>query len=495
MALDQQRNWDISMAQNLEKIMRQNDTNDRTQRKERVETGTDHTIEPSQPWSKSPIYLPDEIILQILSYISHFPPTISQRTLASCCLLSHQWYTASVPLLYAYPHLYGGNFDPFVRAMCPSINLHIRKSVRAEMVKSLNMANLVHQGSRSLTARLLGRTKQSLEEFVAPQASFAINCLPALSKCSRLRILDLSLVSESPPLPELFKTVAHLAELRTFRLPRSGGFGVHARTTDLPWPPRLEDLTLSGGIDGHFLVGVVAFPQTLRRVTIEHCPQVKGFALVHLLRTAIRPLAKLESLKIRHMPRLSTRALDNILFMLPQLRKLSVSVDYITQAVFDATHFNSLAKEPYLGFETSSWPSALDEHFDTTTDAGTAPEQIQQPLNLRTLELTSSGNPGIEDKISPIDIMIAIDDGLLPKLRQVRVAKQLLWHSANSASDAEALADVLQEAGRREWFEAKGMSVDGEEGFRMIEGVEKEGRLGGESKPWERGVGVWMFEG
>ncbi|KAK3674297.1 hypothetical protein LTR78_005766 [Recurvomyces mirabilis] len=497
MALDQQRNWDISMAQNLHKIMRLDDTAATTQQKDGILNSEKRNAEAgSRTWNTEPIYLPDEIILQIVEYIANFRP-YSQRTLASCCLLSHQWYSAAVPLLYERPVLYGNNFEPFLRAMCPSINLHIRKSVRAELVKSLNMANLVHQGSRSLTARLLGRTKGGLEEFVAPQASFAINCLPALSKCVRLRVLDLSLVSESPPLPELFKTVSHLNELRSFRLPRSAGFGAHHATTDLPWPPNLEDLTLSGGIDGHFLVGVVAFPQTLRSITIEHCPQVKGFALVHLLRTAIRPLRRLESLKIRHMPRLSTRALDNVLFLLPQLKKLSVSVDYITPAVFDEDHFSMLAKEPYIvPSQTAHWSEAHQSFpLDLATDDHDHEQTSlppQQQHSLRTLELTSSGNPGVEDKITPIDVMIAIEEGTLPNLRQVRVTKSLHWHNSATAQDAEALADVLQERNKREWFEVRGLTIpEGESedgsGVRAI--------MEGEERPWERSAGVWMFDG
>ena len=34
------------------------------------------------------------------------------------------------------------------------------------------MSGLVHNGSKSLTARLLGRVKNNLDEFIAPQASF-----------------------------------------------------------------------------------------------------------------------------------------------------------------------------------------------------------------------------------------------------------------------------------------------------------------------------------
>jgi len=35
------------------------------------------------------------------------------------------------------------------------------------------MSGLVHDGSKSLTGRLLGRVKENLEELIAPQSSFA----------------------------------------------------------------------------------------------------------------------------------------------------------------------------------------------------------------------------------------------------------------------------------------------------------------------------------
>ncbi|TKA23657.1 hypothetical protein B0A50_06493 [Salinomyces thailandicus] len=468
MALDQQRNWDISMAENLAASKRNGKGGGTPQKEDEMLKSADTGVYPT--WTENPVYLPDEILLEILSYVA--TTHHAQKTLASCCLLSHQWYEAAVPLLYAYPYLYGVNFDPFVRAICPSINLHVRKSPLSELVKSLNMANLVHQGSKSLTARLLGRTKGNLEVFVAPQASFAMNCFPALSKCTKLRTLDLSLVSESPPLPELFKTVSHLSNLRTFRLPRSAGFGVHHKPPLFSWPPALEDLSLSGGIDAHFLHGVVAFPQTLKSLTIEHCPLAKGFAVTHLLKTAVRPLKNLESFKLRMMPRLGAHALDDLLFLLPQVKKLSVSVDYITPALFDEGHLHHLQK---------------DYTFPTSTDSDDLDAVSETPLqhsNLRHLELTNSGNPGVEDKISPIDIMIAIDDGVLPKLRQVRVAKSLLWHSSSTASDAEALADVLQEASKRDWDDGGDAQH-----FRGLDRREGERR-----RVWEEVAGVWMFD-
>ncbi|KAK5113178.1 hypothetical protein LTR85_010996 [Meristemomyces frigidus] len=479
MALDQQRNWTIAMADNLERVKR----SARGGGKPQDEVGAGAETEDTQEYRQHtgpPIYLPDEIIIQVLEYITRLKD--SQRTLASCCLLSRQWYDAAVPLLYAQPYLYGKNFDPFVRTMCPSINLHVRKSPLSELVKVLNMASLVHQGRPSLTARLLGRAKGSLEEFVAPQASFALNCLAGLSKCTKLRVLDLSLVSEAPPLPDLFKAVAHLQDLRTFRLPRSGGFGAHHKPASFTWSPNLEDLSLSGGIDGHFLHGVVTFPQTLRSLTIEHCPQAKGYAITHLLKTAVRPLRNLQSLKIRFMPRLSSRALDDILFLLPQIQRLSLSVDYITPAIFDENHFN----HSYNKYVLPSLSGADDD------DQLAAVEPLQHN-NLRTLELTNSGDPGVEDKISPIDIMIAIDEGSLPRLRQVRVAKTLLWHSSLTASDAEALADVLIEASKRDWEDGVGVFAGGGQGAGVGKRMDREEQE--RRKVWEQVAGVWMFDG
>ncbi|KAI6843455.1 hypothetical protein KC365_g242 [Hortaea werneckii] len=503
MALDQQRNWDISMAENLEAVKRRSKENKESVSQQATIQEVKHRNEDGDEvyttWTNRPVYLPDEIILEILSYVAASKQ--AQKTLASCCLLSRQWYDAAVPILYAYPYLYGGNFDQFVRAVCPSINLHVRKSPLSELVKSLNMSGLVHQGSRSLTARLLGRTKNQLEEFVAPQASFAENCFPALSKSHRLRTLDLSLVSESPALPLLFKTVAHLTNLRTFRLPRSAGFGAHYNpSTPFAWPPGLENLSLSGGIDAHFLHGVVSFPQTLRSLTIEHCPLAKGFAVTHLLRTAVRPLRNLVHFKIRMMPRLGSHALDHLLALLPQVKRLSVSVDYITPALFDAGHLSLLQKDLSLPLPPTN-PSAdpqqdtpdLTPSLTTPTDSPTPQHHDDVPSlahpNLHHLELTNSGNPGVEDKISPIDILIAIDEGIVPQLRQVRVARSLLWHAASTAADAEALADALQEGSKRDWDAGRGRGEG--EVFAGCGGTER----GEREKVWERVAGVWMFDG
>ncbi|KIW07980.1 uncharacterized protein PV09_01879 [Verruconis gallopava] len=226
---------------------------------------------------REPVHLPDEIILQILSY---FPEgEASQGTLWACCLLSRQWHNLAIAKLYAAPHLYGPNFDLFVKTVCPSLNAHIRKSDLAGLVRTLDMSKLAYQGSRATTARLLGRTKNGLEVYVAPQANWGINCLAALSKCTRLRSLDLSLVSEALSYRELSNTIQKMKDLRILKFPRSAAkrdADVYTRS-HMHWPPNLEELTLSGDLFDFFHSdvqpldgGTPNLPLKITRLAFQH---------------------------------------------------------------------------------------------------------------------------------------------------------------------------------------------------------------------------------
>jgi hypothetical protein len=157
-------------------------------------------------------------------------------------------HNLSVSKLYAEPHLYGKNFDPFVRTVCPSLNAHIRKSDLAFLVRTLDMSKLAYQGSRSTTARLLGRTKNGLLKFVAPQANWGVNCLAALSRCTKLQSLDFSLISEAMSYCELARTIVKMTDLRVLRFPRSATKYYEQAPSNfrMAWPEKLHDLTLSG---------------------------------------------------------------------------------------------------------------------------------------------------------------------------------------------------------------------------------------------------------
>jgi hypothetical protein len=175
-------------------------------------------------------------------------------------------------------------------------------------VKSLDLSHIVHQGAKSTTARLLGRTRASLEVFVAPQASFAINCWASLSKCTRLRVLDLSLsvspkymmhsarrltrnfnirVSECISFQSLNQTIRQLGDLRELYLPRCSSRYEPPATPGGPsirWPPKLEHLALSGSVSGQFLWDMLQqpdnFPPTFSSLGIYHSPGLDQYVKV-----------------------------------------------------------------------------------------------------------------------------------------------------------------------------------------------------------------------
>lgn len=123
----------------------------------------------------SPVFLPTEIVIQIIYAVSkNVAPDTRQETLYSCCLVSRQWYSAAVPFLYERPRLgRGKSFEKFTAIVCPPVRAAKSRTNLGTLVRRLDMSPLVHHSSNSLTARLLGRVKENLEVFIAPAASFS----------------------------------------------------------------------------------------------------------------------------------------------------------------------------------------------------------------------------------------------------------------------------------------------------------------------------------
>lgn len=115
--------------------------------------------------------LPLDVLVQVAGEVARQPAR--QHALYVFCLVARLWYDAAVELLYTAPLLAGRNYLLFVHTICPSINLHVRPSEVAPFVRILDLSKLVHEGSRTVTGRLLGRVKHTLETLVAPQTSFA----------------------------------------------------------------------------------------------------------------------------------------------------------------------------------------------------------------------------------------------------------------------------------------------------------------------------------
>lgn len=132
----------------------------------------------SSPIHRSNIkFLPTEIVHQILcsieSEIDDDGIDSRQSTLYACCLVSRQWYTEAIPMLYEEPFIDGSRFQQFAATVCPPLGTRLPKYKLGSLVHKLDMGRLVHQSSNSVTARLLGRVKKNLEEFTAPMFSFS----------------------------------------------------------------------------------------------------------------------------------------------------------------------------------------------------------------------------------------------------------------------------------------------------------------------------------
>ncbi|KAL5330629.1 hypothetical protein ACEPPN_000148 [Leptodophora sp. 'Broadleaf-Isolate-01'] len=362
----------------------------------------------SQSSSKRPeIPLPPEIIAQILTCIPL--RQTNQPTFWACTLTSRSWYRASITLLYHRPYITPNNFTLFVRTICPSKNAHIKHTPLSPLVHRLDMGSLVHNSSKSLTARLLGRLKGNIQQFVAPQASFAINSFAALGKCTEMRLLDLSLISASISNKILFQTLSHLRELETLFFPRSSALDqLETDTAPYVWPPKLGALHLAGGITDRFLwTHMATLPDTLRTLSIQHCSQIHQHSVVHVLELLGR---RLTHLTIRHpMNHLSTSSLDDLLLLCPSLLALRISADFISPLLFTA---------------------------------GNIPDR--HPLRILDLECSPDANADVD--MPPNVLYEAVEAGWLSDLRSVRVSVRLAWGaSEKTRRDASDLLEVMEE--------------------------------------------------
>lgn len=247
-------------------------------------------------------YLPTEIVLLVAQFlwlwdtegVSDGWVYRRQRAFYSFCLVSRQWYSVGIGFLYQYPFFHAGNsFANFAHTLCPPGSARKTKVDLGSLVKTLNMGGLVHHSTNSLTARLLGQTKKNLKKFVGPRVSFAVNCLPSLSKCQNLQVLDLSLVSDtSIPFQRLKKAICKLPKLKSLRLPLSIPI-THTDNVD-QWPLPLESMTIGGRLD-EAVMRAFEWPPSITRLTIRKCPNLTSDVLESILqneqlRVAVRYL-------------------------------------------------------------------------------------------------------------------------------------------------------------------------------------------------------------
>ncbi|KAL4921018.1 hypothetical protein BDW62DRAFT_175766 [Aspergillus aurantiobrunneus] len=320
--------------------------------------------------SAPPIHLPTEIVIHILSEVTAADEFTRQKTLHACCLVSRQWYTCAITLLWEKPRIgSGSSFSKFTNTISPPIGVRKSKWNLGALVHKLDLSSLVHHSSPSLTARLLGRVKENLEVFVAPRASFASNSLPALAKCSKLRYLDLSLVATPIPFRDLKRSLSNLPNLQTLRLPQSTSI-TNSDSCAVPWPPHLRRLQFSG----HFSADAIRsfrWPTSLTSLTLKNCSDLSLPNISSLMCSPDlnRTLKRLTISGLNR--RLSPESITSILALIPALSFLSVPGDMVDSTFLDllchigiptleVLEFGYPNLDPTIYFATDSLVRALE---------------------------------------------------------------------------------------------------------------------------------------
>ncbi|KAH4859906.1 hypothetical protein HBI80_096020 [Parastagonospora nodorum] len=373
-------------------------------------------------------YLPDELLLEILEYVEAWETHARQESLARFCCVSRQWYDVGIRKLYESPYLSGRAYERFVRTICPSVIPRIRPSSLAGLVRVLDLSHIVHNSNKATTARLLGRTKNSLQTFIAPQASFAINCWASLSKCIHMRVLDLSLVSEAISFQSLNQTIRQLPELRELYLPRcNSSYEAKESAMNVRWPPILQHLSLSGSVSGQFLWDMLRspdnFPPTLASISILHCPGLDHKGVRPLLQNLASALTVVE---LRDLPAVKHGRFNGVLDWCPNLHSLSVALDYI------------------------------DARFGNVPDDWNA-GRWREAKPLQTLTLVSSGQTSIDPNRSftAVELWALLDERFLGRLRYLHIAQSTEWHLGDEGAEVGALELLLTDQLDKESWELR----------------------------------------
>ena len=205
-------------------------------------------------------------------------------------------------------------------------------------------------------------------------------------------------------LKEFFQAIRQFDALTHLSFPRSSiEISGYSPVTS---PPKLKYLCVSGGISNDFLIHS-EFPPSIAHMEFAHCPKFKYQGFDFLLQ---KFGYYLRTLKIQFpMPGLLPSSLDTVFQNCTNLLVSELNVDYASAEIFSVEHLPMIPGRP-----------------------------------LRTLYIESSGMLGTTDKLNPIDLALALDDGRLPNLKNVRCIAKSGWNP-----DSDVVSFIAQELEER----------------------------------------------
>lgn len=252
------------------------------------------------------------------------------------CLLNKQWNRIAVTQLYARPRLNCSNYDLFVRTVNPGNTFEPTHRDLAELIKELDLRLVLHQCSKSVIAGLIGRTKNNLEVFRAARSFFGVNCLAALSNCTKLHVLDLSCVKSPVNYWDFARTLEKLPQLKSLDAPRitgahdGPGYYPAVMNTEVPWPPSLSRLRLSHTHPSNDLDWIVqrpwpnpGLPNTITTLVIQN----GGFGVPALARMLENAGSQLRDLTLTNLTKVGT--FNDVLCYARNLERLCISTNLI----------------------------------------------------------------------------------------------------------------------------------------------------------------------
>ncbi|KAK3070799.1 hypothetical protein LTS18_015012, partial [Coniosporium uncinatum] len=124
--------------------------------------------------------------------------------------------------------------------------------------------------------------------------------------------------------------------------------------------------------------------------------------------------------------------LDAIFFQCRRLHTLHLSIDHVSD----------------------NWPFHASVYDETLVPKSDIPAMAHP---LRYLDLISEGQFSREDAPTPLEVVLAVQEGMLPKLRVVRFQDDVGWQTPEHAEEVGALDEVMREAAMKD--EEMGLEV------------------------------------
>ncbi|OQD77624.1 hypothetical protein PENDEC_c002G02766 [Penicillium decumbens] len=206
-----------------------------------------------------------------------------QRRMKSFCLVSHEWYTAGIALLYLCPELRTkDSFDKFVETVSQSNDANHMNIDFGSMVYVLRLGQL-HDIADDQFERLLSRLHANLISLEAPPTSFSLKGPAVLSMCKNLEQMDLSLLTDTrwsknrSMFPDIKQAISGLPKLVSVSLPLE--IRMHDADQSLgDWPCSLQSIKIGGALDPT-VMRKLQWPSHPFKLTIRHCRSLRTTTL------------------------------------------------------------------------------------------------------------------------------------------------------------------------------------------------------------------------